>query len=98
MGSLVRKSALGWVVVGCFRCNRVQTDPVKGKSPWARVVIGGEQYLICPECQKSDPGWQSAADRCPFCHSTRLVAVMGSIVCKQCGRDFEKASGVPPGR
>jgi DNA-directed RNA polymerase subunit RPC12/RpoP len=78
--------------MACFRCGKRQTDPAKGKSPWARVVIKGEQYLICPECQAADPGWKSLSDRCPYCDSRRLTVIMGTIVCKQCGRDFERTA------
>ncbi len=76
--------------MACFRCNKIQTDPSKGRSPWARLVIKGEQVLMCPECQATDPSWRSLGDRCPYCDSTRLAVVMGSVVCKQCGRDFER--------
>ncbi|MEA2447225.1 MAG: hypothetical protein QOK47_862, partial [Actinomycetota bacterium] len=60
----------------CYRCERVQTDPVKGASPWKRGVMKDEQVLICPECQGEVPDWQSAFDHCPRCGSARLVIVM----------------------
>ena len=72
----------------CYRCQRVQTDPAKGASPWARGVVEGEQILICPDCQALDPEWPQALDRCPQCGSTRLSVVMGSAVCRQCGADW----------
>lgn len=69
----------------CYRCSRIQTDPVKGASPWARGVVQKEQILICPECQKQHPTWPEELDRCPRCDSTRLSMVMGSISCRGCG-------------
>jgi hypothetical protein len=71
----------------CHRCGRIQTDPVKGASPWARGVIDGEQVLVCPECQRTDPDWTDRLDRCPSCGSSRLSVVLGSIVCRACGHD-----------
>lgn len=71
----------------CYRCNKIQTDPVKGASPWARLVREGEQLLICPDCQKDDPSWKASGDQCPSCGSTRLVVIMGSVICKQCGAE-----------
>jgi DNA-directed RNA polymerase subunit RPC12/RpoP len=68
----------------CYRCERIQTDPVKGASPWARGVVDGEQILICPECQRENPDWSDALDRCPRCESTRLSMVMGSLTCRGC--------------
>ena len=73
----------------CYRCGAIQTDPSGGApSPWARGVVEGEQILICPDCQESDPEWTAALDRCPACGSTRLSIVLGSIVCRSCNRDF----------
>jgi DNA-directed RNA polymerase subunit RPC12/RpoP len=77
--------------VACFRCGKIQTDPVKGKSPWARFVLKGEQVLLCPECQAADPNWRTMGDRCPYCGGRRLSIVMGSVICKACGRDFDPA-------
>lgn len=76
--------------MACFRCGKVQTDPVKGASPWARLVVRDEQVLLCPECQQEDPDWKLLGDRCPYCNSSRLSKVMGSVVCRGCGRDFER--------
>jgi uncharacterized protein (DUF983 family) len=76
--------------VPCMRCGRRQTDPVKGESAWAVVVLKGEQSLVCPICQSEAPDLLESADRCPECGSTRLRLVMGSVVCRQCGRDFER--------
>ncbi len=73
-----------------MNCQKRQTDPVKGASNWARLVIAGEQVLICPDCQSTDDKWASRSDRCPECGSTRLVVVMDSVVCKSCNRDFER--------
>lgn len=78
--------------MACYVCDARQTDPVKGKSPWARLVVGGEQVLICPDCQGADPAWKAKADGCPSCGSTHLVIVMGTIACKACGHEFERTS------
>lgn len=72
----------------CYRCGRVQTDPVKGASPWAVGVREREQILVCPDCQQEDLDWAAALDRCPRCGGTRLKVVMGSVVCRACGHDF----------
>lgn len=69
----------------CYRCQRIQTDPVKGASPWGRGVVKGEQILICPDCQAEHPRWIDGLDKCPSCGSTRLSMVMGSISCRACG-------------
>lgn len=71
----------------CERCGRVQTDPVKGASPWARAVLAGRQVLICPDCQRADAGFGDELERCGACGSTRLSVVMGSVVCRACGAD-----------
>jgi hypothetical protein len=83
----------------CVRCGKIQTDPVKGKSPWARYVIGAEQVLLCPECQAADPSWASRSERCPACGSTRLSMMLGSVVCRACGAIGGEADGgaVHPG-
>ncbi|MPZ91900.1 MAG: hypothetical protein GEU68_09770 [Actinobacteria bacterium] len=75
----------------CYRCGRIQTDPVKGASPWGRGVVEGAQILICPECQTSDPEWPRSLDACPRCGGTRLSVVMGSIVCRSCNADWTGA-------
>ena len=83
----------------CVRCGRLQSDPIKGAEPWARAVVGGRQVLICPACQARDPsglavdqgegqGWTETLDRCPSCGATRLSVVLGSTVCRACGRDW----------
>jgi Zn finger protein HypA/HybF involved in hydrogenase expression len=69
----------------CYRCGKIQTDPVKGASPWARGVVDEKQILICPVCQTSDPHWIESLDRCPACRSTRLSVVIGSLSCRSCG-------------
>ena len=69
----------------CYRCGRVQTDPVKGASPWAVAVKAREQVLVCPWCQEEDKTWAEALDRCPQCGTTRLKVTMGSVVCRACG-------------
>ena len=74
-------------LVPCYRCGRVQTDPVKGASPWGRGVVKDEQILVCPVCQQEHPGWVEELRHCEACGSTRLSMVMGSIVCRACGHD-----------
>ncbi|HVF52778.1 MAG TPA: hypothetical protein VNC78_04135 [Actinomycetota bacterium] len=69
----------------CYRCGRVQTDPAKGSSPWARGVLDDEQVLICPECQSAEPAWADAFDRCPRCGGTRLSKMLGDTICRACG-------------
>jgi len=76
--------------MACYRCKKIQTDPAKGRSPWARMVLMGQQVLICPECQLADPGWQSLGQRCPACQSSRLAVVLDRVVCRQCGKDYER--------
>ena len=76
----------------CYRCERVQTDPAKGASPWKRGVIEGEQVLVCPQCQEGDPDWAAPFDRCPQCGSTRLAVMMGSVLCKECNNDWPAAT------
>lgn len=71
-------------LVPCYRCGRVQTDPVKGASPWAVAVQDEEQILVCPECQRDHPAWTSELDTCPSCGSTRLRIQVGMGVCRQC--------------
>jgi hypothetical protein len=70
----------------CYRCGRVQTDPVKGASPWAVAVAAGEQVLVCPSCQ-SEPAWDQPLEHCNACGSRRLKIVMGSILCRDCGSE-----------
>lgn len=72
----------------CYRCGRVQTDPVKGASPWAVAVRGHEQVLVCPWCQQEHEGWSGELDRCPKCGSTRLRIQVGLVVCRQCQHDW----------
>lgn len=78
--------------MACFRCEKPQTDPIKGASPWARFVIKGEQVLMCPDCQSEAGDWSALSDHCPHCESTKLVVMLGSVVCKACGRDFERTT------
>ena len=77
----------------CYRCERVQTDPVKGPSLWKRGVIADTQVLVCPQCQEEDAAWADALDACPSCGSKRLVMVMGSILCKDCNNDWSPPAG-----
>lgn len=69
----------------CYRCGVVQTDPVKGASPWAVGVVEAEQVLVCPECQRTHPAWADELRVCSACGSTRLRLQMGSVVCRACG-------------
>ena len=70
----------------CHLCDKVQTDPVRGASPWARGVIEGEQILVCADCQQ-DGTWTGLLQHCPRCGGTRLSIVLGSVVCRSCGAD-----------
>ena len=75
----------------CYRCATVQTDPVKGSSPWQRGVIADHQILICPVCQQSH-GWRGELDRCAQCGATRLVRRLGETTCLECEHT---GAGVP---
>ena len=68
----------------CHRCGARQTDPVRGASPWRRGVRAGEQVLVCPDCQR-DRDWTADLAHCAACGSARLVRVLGSTQCKDCG-------------
>ena len=76
--------------MGCYRCGARQVDPVRGASPWRRGVRGGEQVLVCPECQR-DRDWTAELDQCPGCGSTALVRRLGTTVCRGCGREWTQA-------
>ncbi|ADP79907.1 hypothetical protein [Pseudofrankia inefficax] len=78
----------------CYRCDTRQTDPVRGTSPWARGVVGGEQVLVCPDCQR-DPDWRRPLDRCAGCGSAHLSKALGLVVCRDCGSRTEPASRPP---
>lgn len=73
----------------CNRCGRVQEDPAKGSSPWARGVVGDEQILLCPHCQQEHPEWEHEMRRCDTCGSTRLQIQIGMVVCRPCGATVE---------
>ncbi len=77
----------------CYRCGRVQEDPVRGASPWARGVIVDEQILVCPECQQEHPEWSAQLRECARCGSTRLQIQIGMIVCRGCGDAVEVRPG-----
>ena len=70
---------------GCMICGRATYDPDKRSTPWVRAVAGGRQVLICPACQRDEPGWPERLDRCERCGGTRLSAMLGQIVCRACG-------------
>jgi hypothetical protein len=67
----------------CYRCDTVQTDPVKGASTWQRGVIADSQVLICPPCQRTHD-WRADLDRCAQCAGIRLVRRLGETVCLDC--------------
>jgi len=69
--------------MGCLVCGRRQVDPVSGPSTWRRGVAGGEQVLVCPDCQVD--GWTDRLDACPSCGSTVLVKRLGEVQCRTCG-------------
>ena len=69
----------------CYRCDTIATDPGRGKSPWARAIVGGEQVLVCPSCQADDPDWIREAESCRVCGSKRLAKTLGDVVCRACG-------------
>jgi len=82
----------------CHRCGARQTDPVKGASPWRRGVRAGEQVLICPGCQHGRD-WTAELAHCARCASARLVRVLGSTQCKDCGAEdsaTDSAAGSVP--
>jgi hypothetical protein len=70
--------------MACHRCGARQADPARGPSLWKRAVSGGEQILICPDCQQ-DAGWQSDLQRCPACAGVRLSKSLGVLRCSACG-------------
>ena len=78
----------------CHRCGARQTDPVKGASPWRRGVRAGEQVLVCPECQ-SGRDWTADLAHCSRCGSARLVRMLGSTQCKDCGAEDSVAPEKP---
>lgn len=75
----------------CHRCGARQTDPVRGASPWRRGVRRGEQVLVCPECQ-SGRDWSAELSHCASCGSARLVRMLGTTECKDCGAQDEVAA------
>ena len=70
----------------CSLCGRPTYDPGKKERPWVRGVAGGAQVLVCPRCQEERPGWAEGMDRCADCGATRLSALLGQVVCRECGR------------
>jgi hypothetical protein len=78
--------------VPCFACNARQIDPERGPSSWKKLVRGGEQVLVCPDCARK-PGWDDAADRCPACGSTALRKALGTVRCAACGAVSESVPG-----
>ena len=75
----------------CHRCGARQTDPVKGASPWRRGVRAGEQVLVCPNCQRGRE-WTADLAHCARCGSARLVRMLGSTQCKDCGAEDQVRS------
>jgi ribosomal protein L37AE/L43A len=79
-----------------LRCGARQDDPARGPSPWKRGVLGGEQVLVCPDCQRQS-GWQSGLDHCPECDGIRLSKALGIVRCSACGWSGElPAAATPP--
>ncbi|HVE62976.1 MAG TPA: hypothetical protein VNB94_04155 [Mycobacteriales bacterium] len=78
----------------CYRCDRRQSDPGRGASPWKRGVLAGTQVLVCPSCQQ-EHDWEAALDECAACGSTRLVRSLGDTRCLACGAAGEEAGGDP---
>jgi hypothetical protein len=82
----------GWSdTMPCFRCGTRQNDPPRGASLWRRGVRGGEQVLICPECQRTTD-WTALLDRCGYCGSTALGRRLGEVTCRDCGRSAPSAA------
>lgn len=79
--------------MGCHLCGRRQVDPVSGPSTWRRGVAGGEQVLVCPDCQVD--GWTDRLDRCAACGSTALVKRLGEVQCRGCGAATAAESADP---
>ena len=69
----------------CALCGRPTYDPDKRERPWARAVAGGEQVLVCPQCQADRTDWAASLDRCQQCGAIRLSAMLGEVVCRACG-------------
>jgi len=78
---------------GCLLCGRPTFDPDKRERPWVRAVAAGRQVLVCPACQESTPDWADRLDRCEACESTRLSAMLGQVVCRQCGNSMASETG-----
>lgn len=72
----------------CVYCSTLATDPDKGPSRWARIVIASEQVLVCPDCQRDRPGWSDEAASCPVCASKRVSKTLGDLVCRSCGHSW----------
>ncbi len=83
--------------MACFLCGARQDDPARGPSPWKRGVLGGEQVLVCPDCQRRS-GWQADFGHCPECDGVRLSKALGTVRCSACGWSGELPSSpaAPP--
>jgi ribosomal protein L37AE/L43A len=81
--------------VSCIRCGTRQDDPPRGPSAWKRGVLGGEQVLVCPDCQRQS-GWQAGLDRCPECDGVRLSKALGIVRCSACGWSGELPVAATP--
>ena len=81
--------------MACVRCGARQDDPTRGPSPWKRGVLGGEQVLVCPDCQRQS-GWQAGFDRCPQCDGLRLSKALGVVHCAACGWSGELPASSTP--
>ena len=54
-------------------------------------MLGGEQVLVCPDCQVE--GWTDGLDVCATCGSTMLVKQLGAVSCRACGSVGEPTAG-----
>jgi hypothetical protein len=82
--------------MACVRCGTRQDDPGRGPSPWKHGVLGGEQVLVCPDCQRR-PDWQADFQRCPECEGVRLSKALGVVRCSTCGWSGELPAVASPG-
>jgi hypothetical protein len=80
--------------MACVGCGARQDDPARGPSPWKRGVRGGEQVLVCPDCQR-EAAWQAGFDHCPECDGVRLSKALGVVRCSACGWSGELPASPP---
>jgi DNA-directed RNA polymerase subunit RPC12/RpoP len=75
-------------MAACVICGEQATDPGRGPSRWVRAVIGSEQVLVCPDCQRAHPEWVTKAVSCPACGSKKLYKSLGDTICRVCGHQW----------